>query len=1046
MRSAQLFDADRGRPNRETSSNRTDRRSNSREEPNSNVYGVEQRPGKRGSRPAAWNHDDRMASSERLVQEPQHAERASRPQMPANQRQKLWIKVTETGAREVHGEDDEADAGAVDDEETGMWQYIDPSGRTIGDYTAAKLLAWTTKGFFSGGLQVRQVGERQWSSLSDVVPKLERQAGIAKARSAAAPVSAPTPVVRNHPLPPPSPRGQAWPMPGPDPAARRRDLDAEQDAWAADASHPANALMAAEPVVRPRLDRLERGEEGPAGNRRRNRDDRQPRNAAQPTSRGRSQTKDEWGDESAEGAAWEAGAAQPKSAADANTLAEPKLPAAPQRMPASQPGRAVQPEAQQPAASKNQPVRGNAAAKPEAAAAAAAAAQQPARPAAGNIPNKNTAKRLFTAEAALGSDEPVWRYIDPQGIMQGPFPADKMVQWYNAGYLLNPALRMCGHERRVSAPNLPPPQCYKPIKELLKAVKEGHRFSPVTVAQISDMLGSPRNALASATSARSDVSAESVGPRSPPQTDTSAASVPQPPLKQPHLPTAAATAAAALPPGNAEPKQSGLNHPKTDTLTESDPHPSLTDSSAPVAAASAPALGNGQRKQAVSNPETHQSTSHEAVGPGWTSDASATVTAATAVATPAAGASNIGNAQPQQVTDGPKVPQESPLAGALAPSTAMSEPAASSQPDGSVAHELMVREAVIAHPDAAGAAAASGPSNAEPARDTSGRQLPERIGHETSTPAASAEAATGSAAATGPVSVLDAELDKLKAQAEHARGHDAAAEIEHASSSQTPEHPVSSSAASTQAWPSSASPPGASTSATQASHDSATSHAAASQPMTSSASPSGAGQLPASPEVPTGLTSAGQGASAGTDTVSAEAQQQLQQLKALGVSVLAMPDKLEGTTGPGMPSQQTHSPALPGTALSAVASAPTDAAATPAAAGHHDRSALPTTQSTVGTGIAAQEHAGAPSSPHPGKHDSIAAQLQAPSAPAVHPDMLELPADRLEEEFASASSSPMTASDVAPSPAAGIQELASPISLKLRASDNGIISLSMGST
>ncbi|KAK9849367.1 hypothetical protein WJX84_006319 [Apatococcus fuscideae] len=399
MRSAQLFDADRGRPNRETSSNRTDRRSNSREEPNSNVYGVEQRPGKRGSRPAAWNHDDRMASSERLVQEPQHAERASRPQMPANQRQKLWIKVTETGAREVHGEDDEADAGAVDDEETGMWQYIDPSGRTIGDYTAAKLLAWTTKGFFSGGLQVRQVGERQWSSLSDVVPKLERQA--------------------------------------------------EQDAWAADASHPANALMAAEPVVRPRLDRLERGEEGPAGNRRRNRDDRQPRNAAQPTSRGRSQTKDEWGDESAEGAAWEAGAAQPKSAADANTLAEPKLPAAPQRMPASQPGRAVQPEAQQPAASKNQPVRGNAAAKPEAAAAAAAAAQQPARPAAGNIPNKNTAKRLFTAEAALGSDEPVWRYIDPQGIMQGPFPADKMVQWYNAGYLLNPALRMCGHERRI---------------------------------------------------------------------------------------------------------------------------------------------------------------------------------------------------------------------------------------------------------------------------------------------------------------------------------------------------------------------------------------------------------------------------------------------------------------------------------------------------------------------------------------------------------------------------------------------------------------------
>lgn len=54
--------------------------------------------------------------------------------------------------------------------------------------------------------------------------------------------------------------------------------------------------------------------------------------------------------------------------------------------------------------------------------------------------------------AVQGSDEPVWRYIDPQGIMQGPFPADKMVQWYNAGYLLNPALRMCGHVRLPGPP------------------------------------------------------------------------------------------------------------------------------------------------------------------------------------------------------------------------------------------------------------------------------------------------------------------------------------------------------------------------------------------------------------------------------------------------------------------------------------------------------------------------------------------------------------------------------------------------------------------
>lgn len=45
-------------------------------------------------------------------------------------------------------------AGSGDDDESGLWQYKDPSGRTIGDYTAAKLLAWATKGFFPGGLEV----------------------------------------------------------------------------------------------------------------------------------------------------------------------------------------------------------------------------------------------------------------------------------------------------------------------------------------------------------------------------------------------------------------------------------------------------------------------------------------------------------------------------------------------------------------------------------------------------------------------------------------------------------------------------------------------------------------------------------------------------------------------------------------------------------------------------------------------------------------------------------------------------------------------------
>ncbi len=47
--------------------------------------------------------------------------------------------------------------GISNDDESGLWQYQDPSGRTIGDYSADKLLLWATKGFFPSGLQVRSM-------------------------------------------------------------------------------------------------------------------------------------------------------------------------------------------------------------------------------------------------------------------------------------------------------------------------------------------------------------------------------------------------------------------------------------------------------------------------------------------------------------------------------------------------------------------------------------------------------------------------------------------------------------------------------------------------------------------------------------------------------------------------------------------------------------------------------------------------------------------------------------------------------------------------
>ena len=86
-------------------------------------------------------------------------------------------------------------------------------------------------------LQVRQVGERHWSLLSDVVPKLERQAGVAKAGSSAAPAPAPAPapVLLQPAASSFTQRTCPEQSSGPDPAARRRQMDAEQDAWAADA-------------------------------------------------------------------------------------------------------------------------------------------------------------------------------------------------------------------------------------------------------------------------------------------------------------------------------------------------------------------------------------------------------------------------------------------------------------------------------------------------------------------------------------------------------------------------------------------------------------------------------------------------------------------------------------------------------------------------------------------------------------------------------------------------------------------------------------------
>ena len=52
--------------------------------------------------------------------------------------------------------------------------------------------------------------------------------------------------------------------------------------------------------------------------------------------------------------------------------------------------------------------------------------------------------------SSQGSEEPVWRYIDPTGTVQGPFPAGHMVTWYEQGHLMT-TLPVCGSVRPAEA-------------------------------------------------------------------------------------------------------------------------------------------------------------------------------------------------------------------------------------------------------------------------------------------------------------------------------------------------------------------------------------------------------------------------------------------------------------------------------------------------------------------------------------------------------------------------------------------------------------------
>ena len=100
---------------------------------------------------------------------------------------------------------------------------------------------------------------------------------------------------------------------------------------------------------------------------------------------------------------------------------------------------------------------------------------------------KDVARLLFTGGARLATDEPVWRYRDPAGVVQGPFPARSMLDWYARGYLA-PRLPVAGCDRKVAPPHVPPPSLYRPLGDLLAAAAAG---TPPPALTLEDVKSAP---------------------------------------------------------------------------------------------------------------------------------------------------------------------------------------------------------------------------------------------------------------------------------------------------------------------------------------------------------------------------------------------------------------------------------------------------------------------------------------------------------------------------------------------------------------------------
>ncbi|KAL3158040.1 kinesin-like protein [Trebouxia sp. C0010 RCD-2024] len=341
------------------------------------------------------------------------------------------------------------------------WHYIDPEGKEQGPFDAKKLINWVDLGYFGqSDLQVKKAGKDAWVSLSTALPQIRKEA----AGDFSSSFDHAKEPVRASPAPgddqPGRGRGRGSERAGARAGrpVRRREVADLLPVLPEGKRHPAEGLLSPREEVMPiqrsqnhrGADRITPGPEQPS-----RADQYCGGEQGGRGSRGR-------------GKAARGGRAARADDADLDSRAEQSRTTTQAVRATSQTARATSQAtraAAQPARATTQPARANDAAKP---------------------PSSKVAMRLFTADRQ-GAEEPVWRYIDPDGQVQGPFSAREMHTWYDSNYL-QMDLPICGMERKVSPPDLPPRDLYKSMGQMLQQVNRGSKFRPTTVKDVAAAL------------------------------------------------------------------------------------------------------------------------------------------------------------------------------------------------------------------------------------------------------------------------------------------------------------------------------------------------------------------------------------------------------------------------------------------------------------------------------------------------------------------------------------------------------------------------------